>query len=99
MSAVDTPLTDVVSGLLPDDLPELVSPEWVAQTFGLHKTAVFYAIRNGKLPVLTVTGGGNSKRTATYAIKPADALRIWGYRLVTAALEAESAVHTAAKSA
>lgn len=89
MSAVDTSLSAAIDELLPDELPELVSPEWVANVFLLRdKGSVLHAIRTGKLPAVTVVGGG--KRAATYAIRPRDAACIWGHRLVTASTAAKT---------
>ena len=74
-------LTDTLDTLLPPDSPELASPEWVAQTFGLAaKATVIQAIRAGKLPALRVASPGGR---ANYAIRPHDAALIWGHRLRT----------------
>lgn len=74
-----TSLTATLDELLPSDSPELATPEWVAQTFGLAaKATVIQAIRSGKLPALRVASPG---RRGAYAIRPADAALIWGHRL------------------
>lgn len=66
-----------VDALLPG-APEWVSPQWVTDAFGLaDKNSVMHAIRTGKLPAERQRHG----RRLLWAIRPADALLIWGHRL------------------
>lgn len=63
-----------------DDVPEFVSAQWVADRFDLHATTVLHAARVGKLP--SVQALDSHGAAVSYAIRPGDALLIWGHRLL-----------------
>ena len=63
------------------DVPEYVSARWVAETFGLDPTTVLHAIQTGKLPTRRTRVEG---RVMKNAVRPGDALLVWGHRLFTA---------------
>ncbi|MBN7481028.1 hypothetical protein [Mycobacteroides abscessus] len=71
--------TMAMSDLLPADAPDVVSPDWISTTFGVPRTTVYRAIRDGRLPALPLrreTTGG-----ITTGVRPVDALLVWGYKL------------------
>lgn len=65
-----------LAALLPDPVPSLVTPGWVADHFDVTTRTVINAIVNGTLPALPIPGGGG--KTAVYAVRPRDAVRLWG---------------------
>lgn len=69
-------MTNTVTIEVPFDseVPDIAGCEWVADVFGITRTAVSHAIRDGRLPARKVSGA--------WLINPADAALIWGYRLV-----------------
>lgn len=87
-------ITAAIAAELGDDvdMDALVTLPRIAALFGVKYETVYHAMRLGRLPVERRPWGDR----VVWVARPADAIRLWGYRLVTAALEAESAVHTAA---
>lgn len=76
-----TGLDSALKALLGDeDVPEFVSAQWVSDKFGLHVATVLHAAKVGKLP--SVQALDSRGATASYAIRPGDALLVWGYRLL-----------------
>ncbi|MCB1257518.1 MAG: hypothetical protein KDB26_10455 [Microthrixaceae bacterium] len=83
MSAIAAPslnrLPDDLAALIPDDAPELVGVGWIADLLGITPQTVTHAIRAGKLPALSIPGAAT---TIAYAVRPEDAVRIWGRRVL-----------------
>lgn len=76
--ALQRVMHDVLGGV---DVPEYVNAVWIARVFGLDQTTVRNAIAVGKLPAFRARVNGRMSR---YAIRPGDALLIWGWKLFAA---------------
>lgn len=62
-----------------DDVPERASATWIAERFHVTEQAVRHAVSTGRLPSEHVPG---TRRNFTVSV--ADAVLIWGYRLLAA---------------
>lgn len=81
-----------IAALIPEDAPELVGVSWVAEVLDLDPGTIMYAIRRGRLPALAIPGARGT--TTAHAVRPRDAARLWGRRVLNrrakAAAETES---------
>lgn len=73
-------LSPALAALIPDDAPELVTPGWVYENLGVLPSTVIHAIKTDRLPALTVAGG---KGKPAYGVRPQDAVRLWGQRILS----------------
>lgn len=73
-------LPPAIVAAMPEDAPELVGVGWVADVFGIRTGTVIHAIKVGKLPYVAIPGSNGS--IAAYAVRPKDAARLWGSRLL-----------------
>lgn len=76
-AGLDSAIKAMLAG---EDIPEFVSAQWIAEKFGLHVATVLHAAKVGKLP--SVRAMDSKGAIASYAIRPGDALLVWGYRLL-----------------
>lgn len=76
--SLDT-LPDELAALLPDDVPALVGAGWIAEHFGITPQAVSAAIKAGRIESIAIPGGGG---VAVHALRPYDAVRLWGERVI-----------------
>lgn len=67
-----------LAALIPDDAPDFAGPGWVGEWLGISPQTVAYAIRVGKLPALAIPGARGT--VSSWAVRPADAARLWGHR-------------------
>ena len=74
------PLPAELAELIPDDAPELVAVSWVADHLGITQQAVNAAIKAGRIPSLTIHGSGGI--VSARAVRPVDAARLWGNRVL-----------------
>lgn len=86
LDALTRRVADVAAALAPE-APELVTPGWVADTYGLSPATVYSAIKEGRLPALAVPGG---KGSTTYLVRPAHAYDLWGWRYIRRGREDKS---------
>lgn len=72
-------MSNVITLEIPIDreIPEVVDVPWCASVFGVTRTAVSRAIREGRLPARKFGG--------VWMINPTDATRLWGHRLMMTA--------------
>lgn len=77
---VDASLPAEIAALIPDDAPDLVGVGWVVEWLGLTSPTIVAAIKDGRLPHLTIPGGKD--RVAAYAVRPADCARVWGRKII-----------------
>lgn len=73
-------LPPALAALIPDDAPELAGPGWIAELFGVTPQTVAHAIKSGKLPALAIPGAKGT--VSSWAIRPEDAVRLWGGRVL-----------------
>lgn len=73
-------LPPAIAAAMPADAPELVGVGWVVDVFGVSNATVIYSIKSGRLPSVAIPGGGGA--IAAYAVRPVDAARLWGRRLL-----------------
>lgn len=64
-----------LAALIPDGAPELVGVSWISELLSITTQTVIAAIKSDKLPALPIPG---NKGVASYAIRPRDAVRLWG---------------------
>ena len=81
ISRVDDVLPDDLAALIPDDAPELVGVGWVSEWLGLAPPTIVGAIKTGRLPFISIPGGKD--KVAAYAVRPRDAARLWGRKVLT----------------
>lgn len=62
--------------LIPADAPEWVGVGWGAEWLEITPPTILAAIRNGRIPALEIPGAKGV--VAAYAIRPSDAVRLWG---------------------
>lgn len=77
---VDASLPSDLAALIPDDAPELVGVGWVSEWLGITPPSIVAAIKDGRLPHLSIPGGKD--RVAAYAVRPSDCVRVWGRRVI-----------------
>jgi hypothetical protein len=75
-------LTQALAELLDmpaEEIPPLVGLSWVVEHFGVTGTSVQHAVKQGKLPAISVPDSHG--RVLAWKVRPADALLIWGHKL------------------
>lgn len=77
---VDDVLPADLAALIPEDAPELVGVGWVSEWLGLTPPTIVGAIKAGRLPYLSIPGGKD--KVAAYAVRPVDAARLWGRKIL-----------------
>lgn len=82
-------LAPELAALLPDDAPEFAAPGYIAEFLGLTTPTVLYAIRVGRIRALAVPGARGT--TATWAVRPTDAVRLWGHKILRRRAQAQAA--------
>lgn len=78
-SIPDAPLPAKLAALVPPDAPPLASVGWIAEMVGITPQAVLYSVRAGRLAALPIPG---TKGSVSYAVRPVDAIRLWGSRML-----------------
>lgn len=76
-----------LAALIPHDAPELVAAGWVSEHLGISNQAVNAAIRAGRIPSTAVHGVNGT--VIAHAIRPHDAVVLWGRRALTVRAKAE----------
>lgn len=61
------------------DIPPLVGLSWIVDHFGVTGTSVQHAVKQGKLPAISVPNSHG--KVLAWKVRPADALLIWGHKL------------------
>lgn len=80
MDVRDDALMVALQDMLGEDVPRVVSPPWVRDTFGVSIATVYRFINDGTLPAERLEAANGT--TAGWKFKPTDALLIWGRHLV-----------------
>lgn len=69
-----------LAALIPLNAPDFAGPGWIGEWLRISPQTVAYAIKNGKLPALAIPGARGT--VSSWAVRPADAARLWGRRTI-----------------